>query len=162
MNEFIPNPDSIVTHGGIVYSIHDAGRREDGFLREHRDCTVRAIAVATGWGYTLAHRFMKARGRKDGNGAYMQKILPFTVGDYIDHDGVRIRLIAGYKKKQTLISVIRGIETRGAGRYIIRKRGHCAAMVFTGAQFVVHDLTHALMPRMSRIDLVWSVEMIEQ
>lgn len=56
------DPNSI-----LIYT--DGGRKDEGIGWENSDCTVRAIATATGVPYSKAHAFMAKAGRKRGKGA---------------------------------------------------------------------------------------------
>lgn len=54
--------------------ITDGGRNEIG-IKDTNDCTVRAVALATGRGYAAAHKFLADNGRKRGKGAYFFGII---------------------------------------------------------------------------------------
>lgn len=49
----------------------DGGRRVESFEHETNDCTVRALALATGSTYAAAHAHMAAHGRKARKGAHV-------------------------------------------------------------------------------------------
>lgn len=52
----------------------DAGRFQYE-PKEKRDCTVRAMAVASDSSYKQAHALMKSYGRRNGHGVYMDEIM---------------------------------------------------------------------------------------
>lgn len=105
-----------------VYRCTDAGRKAAGFLRERRDCTVRATAVALDIPYAEAHAKMKALGRRDCRG------VPYEA--YIS--GLGMQRVADWKPRTTLYKALGSLKS---GRYVARMRGH----VFAVVDGIVHD-----------------------
>lgn len=77
-------PVSVVRTPSKVVELTDGGMSKAGF-RESNDCTVRALATATGVGYLVAHDFMRANGRKPRRGAPFRDILIRNSGQALGH-----------------------------------------------------------------------------
>jgi hypothetical protein len=107
------------------------------FEHESNDCTVRALANATGMPYKLAHRIMAQRAsRKVGKGVMASDWHPVY-----ESFGVKLQSIHGStngalylahltgKARQAGITLERLLPRLGSGRYIIKVRGHVLAVV---------------------------------
>lgn len=74
------------TRKEYAFAASDGGRRLDSFAHESNDCTVRALALATGATYAEAHAHMRAHGRKDGHGAHIGRAYrASTLGGMVCH-----------------------------------------------------------------------------
>lgn len=71
---------------------------------ETRDCTVRAVALATGAPYTEAHDFMAQAGRKRGKGISF----------------VRVLLNANYEVLGTQFEPVRVVRSKGLRTFLLR------------------------------------------
>lgn len=95
--------------------IDDGGRT---FPQEKGDCTVRAVAWATGMGYAKAHALLAKHGRKLGKGFKLAKFLrdaaPFPVQEL---HNVRHRTFGRFAREHP------------RGSFIIRREGHAAPVV---------------------------------
>jgi len=89
------------------------------------DCSVRALAVATGVPYAVASAVFSAQGRKLKAGT------PVTLSDnlFVNILGMRRVEMAEGIRLEAFLTVAR------SGRYIVHKRGHAFAVV----EGVVHD-----------------------
>jgi hypothetical protein len=106
------------------------------FSYEANDCTVRALANATGMPYNLAHRIMAKAGRKVGSGVHVT-----TWHSVYERLGVTLQSIHGTtngarflahmtgRQQQAGITLEKLIPMLGSGSFIIKQRGHVFAVV---------------------------------
>lgn len=113
--------------------------RPEGFEKERRDCTVRALSLAANLSYKDVHEAFTKFGRKNGHGVYLHRV----IHKVCDELNLEIRQV---KRSGTLNKFIKQFPK---GNYICTKRGHA----FTVIDGVVHD--EYLMG--SRITGAWSV-----
>lgn len=93
--------------------------------KEHNDCAVKAVAIATGIGYNQSHTVFSKLGRRNGRGVDWMMLVKA-----IEH-------CTGNKGKFTSILKPNGTFYTGKtigqalpnGKYILMFRGHVAAMV---------------------------------
>jgi len=135
------------------YQYTDGGRTADGFTKERKDCTVRAIAVACEVPYSEAHDELARRGRKDSKGCQFVKM--------VDSDPVFCgkRLVPVYDQKNhngKCICLVTAIKRFPTGRYIIRKAHHVFALI----DGVVHDA--GCESKWIMVKQMWRVEPIPQ
>jgi hypothetical protein len=97
-------------------------------IDELNDCTVRALANATGLTYESSHELLAESGRKQYKGHYIH-----TLYDAIVSKGVWVKDCAA--GKVSTITVARFISENPTGSYICLIRGH----VFAVVDGVVHD-----------------------
>lgn len=105
----------------FVYS--DGGRRAEGFVNEDNDCTVRALANATGRSYAECHRWLQTRGRKSGKGCAFSVIVhrdPLIFGHRLDF--VRLKRSRGLK-----VALERNPEL-SVGTWILHSTQHVAVL----------------------------------
>jgi len=110
----------------LPYVRTDAGRGTFP-LREAKDCTVRAFAIAVGVTYAEAHRELARLGRKCGRG------MKFAVVAYKRPD-LFIRTVLKRGERKRVGTLVRTLRT---GRHVVRVNRHVFALV----NGVVHDLT---------------------
>jgi len=107
------------------------------FSHESNDCTVRALANATGMPYKLAHRIMAQRaGRRVGCGVVVTQwhsvyeSLGVTLQSvHGTTKGARFLAHMTGRQQQAGITLERLLPMLGSGRYIIKQRGHVFAVV---------------------------------
>lgn len=99
---------------------------ERGQFRETNDCAVKALALATGESYEMAHYALECVGRLPRRGTSMQRIraaaesLGYT-WETVDHDNYSAR---------TPVTLEREWQKRGIrGGFIVEFVGHVAAIV---------------------------------
>ena len=118
------------------YVCNDAGSPKD----ERRDCTVRALSIAAGIPYPVAHRALQSNGRIYRKG--LSRKVWFGILD------THFQRVIGHKGC-TFNTVIPTLDK--TKNYIISKRGHSLAVI----QGVVHD---SFPPKpMSRISGIWEI-----
>lgn len=100
--------------------------RPQGFEKEHNDCTIRAISLATNKPYKDVHAILKQHGRKDRHRINFRNIATSVFNDL----NVAIDLV-GYRG--TVNSVVKRYPK---GHLLCLKRGHA----FTVIDGVAHDL----------------------
>ena len=106
------------------------------FEGEANDCTVRALANASGMPYKLAHKIMRKAGREERRGMHADHWLPvlnrlgFTLESI--HGTTRGAKYLSYKTgklAQPGITLDNLLNRLGYGRFIIKIRGHVLAVV---------------------------------
>ncbi len=106
----------------------DYGARPRAFALERNDCSVRALAVASGRGYAAAHAHLAAFSRTSGDGvqlSVMRGAAASWAGETIDLSPLCKN--AGFRTLwPTLAEFIRR-HRRGA--YVLLRRGHFFALV---------------------------------
>jgi len=110
------------------------GVERDG--NEANDCTVRALANASGMPYKLAHKIMAKAGRKVGHGMTADEWVPV-----LNRLGFTLEAIYGTTRGAKYMSFKTGMSARpgitlenliprlGNGRFIIKIRGHVLTVV---------------------------------
>lgn len=106
------------------------------FENEENDCTVRALANASGMPYRLAHKIMRKAGRVERRGMTTDQWVPV-----LDRLGFTLQSIHGTTKGARYLSHKTGkvpqpgitldnlLNRLGYGRFIIKIRGHVLAVV---------------------------------
>lgn len=120
-----PAPVKRITQTTAALILTDGGRKNEGIPWESSDCTVRALATATGRPYSEAYAFMAANGRKKGKGAYFNQAL------YRNKN-----LVLGHKfTSPNVFHRARGIKTTlqrnpylRYGTWILQMQGHVATL----------------------------------
>lgn len=69
----------------VPFDKTDGGRVDDGFYSENNDCTVRALAVATGRPYREAHSWLQRRGRRMRRGCGFYLIMEQHGSNVLGH-----------------------------------------------------------------------------
>lgn len=101
--------------------ITDGGRYSSSYPDEHRDCTVRALAVAADLTYNRAHRILQIHGRKRKQGLHTEGKWAIITGSIC------------CRRHGTVRKFVRDFPT---GRFIIDVRHHSLAVI----DGVIHDL----------------------
>jgi len=117
----------------ISKSLIDAKRA----MNEARDCSVIAIAEALKVDYEVAHAALKARGRKDRQGAYTYQILRAAedLGFKTMHKGFGSMIAPTLKKagrkprKNMTVNMVKEFGLYQTGSYLAFVRGHVLAIV---------------------------------
>jgi len=107
------------------FTYTDGGRRADNFHFERKDCTVRALAIASDQPYSWAHGILKSLGRPTGKG--------FRFSTAATH--LALTEHAQPKRGCGRSRVKTAIRKYAKGRFIFRIRGH----VFAVVDGVIHD-----------------------
>lgn len=111
-------------------------RGVERFAHEENDCTVRALANASGMPYKLAHKILAKAGRKERHGMLTDQYSPvyerlgFTLESI--HGTTRGARYLSHKTgraPQPGITLDNLLNRLGYGRYIIKIRGHVLAVV---------------------------------
>jgi hypothetical protein len=94
-------------------------------LGEHNDCTVKALTAATGLPYDVCHAAMAKFGRPNRKGCNWHSV----GGKAAEYLGFKMTQLdySRYNAK-TMITAARDRNLR-SGRYVVRVRGHVAALV---------------------------------
>lgn len=103
--------------------ITNGGRDEIGGF-ETNDCTVRAIALATGAGYKAAHTFLAANGRRRGKGCYFEQIVHRNGNTIL---GCKLEHIYLVKSRGLNMALTRNPQLR-RGVWILQMKGHVATL----------------------------------
>jgi hypothetical protein len=127
----------------IKQVVNDGGSVASG-LKEYNDCTIRALAVVAGLGYSSAHKIGKDAGRKDKKG-----FRSFTLIEHCRRIGINFEL-----SKRRSISIKKFLEENPTGRFYARRRGHAFAIV----DGVIQDATPHNRP-LQRITSAWKLEL---
>ncbi len=79
---------------GKFWELHS----EASELKERNDCTVKAIAIATGCTYKQAHKAMADAGRKNGKGAYVsqQRVALAALGFKMERIDLKSEVVSKY------------------------------------------------------------------
>lgn len=108
----------------VPFDATDGGRKADGFQSETNDCTVRALAVATGSRYADAHRWLQRRGRRMRKGCHFASI----VGAFGSN-------VLGHRLEFTPLVVAKGLRAAiernpqiAVGTWIIHSTHHVAVL----------------------------------
>lgn len=89
---------------------------------ERADCAVRAVAIATGEGYPMAHYALECQGRQMGEGTLLCDIL--TAVEELGYTWTKIESEDIPARTPTTLE-----RLNMQGQYIVNFRGHVAAMV---------------------------------
>lgn len=103
--------------------ISDGGQKEAG-IRDTNDCTVRAIAHATGKPYAEAHSFMARNGRKTGRGAFFHGIVYKNRDDIL---GFRFVPVHTNRSRGLKTFLLRNPQCR-KGTWVVQMHHHVAAL----------------------------------
>jgi hypothetical protein len=126
----------------IKFTETDSGRISSGYTHEHNDCTVRALAEATGASYAQAHSFWTKLGRTPRSGSYMSWLDEYLTKNndevfgwkvvrhkipYHDHERERDPIT----RKPTIkrVNVKTFIQQNPKGRFMTINRCHAKAIV---------------------------------
>jgi hypothetical protein len=116
--------------------IKSESRGVERFDHEGNDCTVRALANASGMPYKLAHKIMAKAGRKERCGMLADNWVPV-----LDRLGFTLQAIYGTTQGARYLSYKTGMQAKagttlenliprlGNGRFIIKIRGHVLTVV---------------------------------
>ena len=126
----------------IKQVVNDGGSVASG-LREDNDCTIRALAVVAGLGYSSAHKIGKDAGRKDKKG-----FPSFYLIQHCREIGIKFEL-----SKRRSISIKKFLDENPTGRFYAKRRGHAFAIV----DGVIQDAT----PNrpLQRITSAWKLDL---
>lgn len=111
----------------------DDGGRKQVFPQEKLDCTVRAVAWATGMGYKKAHALLAKHGRKSGKPFGLQNFLRYSapfIARAFEYHGTFGRFAREHQK----------------GNFIVRSSGHCAPVI----DGVLIDISNSSLCRVKR------------
>jgi hypothetical protein len=120
------------------------------YLGERKDCSVRALAVATGMGYAKAHAHFEREGRRFGRGTSF-----CTTATVHDSLGLKLVPLAGNailpmpRYRPTLAQFLR---KHPRGRFVLHRSGHAFAVI----DGVVHDWATGTGAR-TRVWAAWQV-----
>jgi len=103
----------------------DGGRTNEGFSRETRDCTVRALATITGAPYAEAHWVLGMYGRKNGHGINMRKFLEANDHIILDHKFEPIHI---WNSRGIRVALVRN-PFLAKGTWLLGMPSHVAALV---------------------------------
>lgn len=125
----LPSPIVVCSRAALAFFDTDAGR-EVRYPHEYNDCTVRALASASGTSYHIAHKALEAAGRDSGEAFHIgPAILAHSIRGYLFS---RVWIGEATGGRETLGHFL---ETHSRGRFFVRKRLHCFAVV--GG--IIHD-----------------------
>ena len=112
---------------------------------ENNDCSVKALAIASGKHYDVVHAILKAEGRKDRKGAYMPQIMAAA-----NKLGLKCYNITRQRKQW---GTVRGIvsKLRGNRTYLVHTSRHILPVV----NGKVEDWTDG---RLNRVVTVWQID----
>jgi hypothetical protein len=97
---------------------------ESSAHNEHRDCTVKALTVATGLPYAECHKALADAGRKPRKGAHI-----FQMKDAAKALGFTMERYTGRIQAKTVITAERDGTLHALGRVILSTSGHVVGMV---------------------------------
>jgi hypothetical protein len=112
----------------------DGGRSESQRPRQKEDCTVRALAVITGWTYDQVYDLLKKNGRRSHS--------RFHLGPWLKSNGYRLSewaimpLTFPAVKGERRMNPVTFISQNPHGRWIVKTATHVFAIV----DGVAHDL----------------------
>lgn len=128
-------------------------QKESYAAGDSRDCTVKALAIACGVPYALAHDVMQAAGRRFGHGADLTIAEFERLGKTLVPVNPR-DIIATYPKPHQVLKSVTSYHPHRFRRswkngktYVAFTRGHVLAIV----DGVTHDWSHASALRVSRL-----------
>ena len=111
----------------IVFT--DGGRKDEGKMGwENSDCTVRAIATATGRPYSEAYHFMAQAGRKPGKGANFHGAIyraMRTVGNVL---GYKFEDMGGFKRARGLKTALERNPALRKGTWVLQQPRHVCTL----------------------------------
>lgn len=106
-------------------ALWDAMATASAAHNEHNDCTVKALSAATGIDYADCHKAMAKAGRKNRRGCHFH----ITGRDAAKALGFKMETVPDSKySAKTMITAERDRALK-SGRYVLRVRGHVAALV---------------------------------
>lgn len=126
--------------------LYDECRIASSLKLEAQDCTVMALAIATGEGYNMAHYAMEDCGRMRWRATSMN-----TMGQAAKALGYTMTKVLPRYYKDTAKTAITAERLGWKGSYLIEYDGHVAAMVDSN----IHDWTSG---RRHRILDIWLVK----
>ena len=106
-----------------VVEITDGGRIDAGYYGERSDCTVRALATATGASYDEAYRFMAANGRKKNKGAYFERAI--AQHQVLGHTFIKTPT---FVKARGINAAIKRNPVLRYGTWVLKMKGHVATL----------------------------------
>lgn len=120
--------DILLDPAKAVVVLTDGGRKDEGIRWENSDCTVRAIATATGKPYSAAHAFMAAAGRKHGKGANFHGAVWRAMRDVGHILGYKFEDVRPFHRSRGLkTALIRNPQLR-KGTWILQQPRHVATL----------------------------------
>lgn len=121
---------------------------------ERNDCAVKALAIAAGMPYGVAHLLFKKYGRKDRRGT--RRYITKLVVNYLkEHHGFTSIPLRDPRKADGSRFTMKTIGQRYyRGRYLVFVSGHVAAMI----DGKIEDWTEG---RRHRVTEIWSLEQVE-
>lgn len=142
----------------------DGGRAAAGFAEEKNDCTVRALANATGTTYAESHALWKSLGRESGKGANLFWNIVF-INKWLAPKGLKLtntflpkKIVLGNVKlsiaKKSVPTLRSFIKAHPKGVYLCQTRDHAFAI----RDGVVHD--SFAWSDLTRIVHSWNVEQL--
>ena len=120
------------------------GGRAAASIQDRNDCTVRALAIASGIPYAAAHALLKAHGRKQGKGV----LTAVVIDAFKDHLGDYVRTSPFMSERPTVASFLRD---QPKGTFVVAVRGH----VFAVIDGVQHDNGEGLYKPRCRVKGFW-------
>lgn len=117
-------PSTILTNpkSPVVYT--DGGKSDAGFPYEQSDCTVRALATATGSTYQAAHAFMANNGRRNGRGHAFSSVLSRNDNRVLGHRTTPTQIT---RARGLRTALLRNPELR-KGTWIIQQSRHVVTL----------------------------------
>lgn len=110
--------------------------RPEAFKHETKDCTVRALELATGASYADAHEIMRTRaGRKDGDGAYPERAFGMPPAYWRFHAEPGAPLPAEYRPAVVLGHSFEWVDNRQP-RAVAGARVRWSSIYVTAGEFV--------------------------
>ncbi len=116
------------------FIVDDGGRSQSQRPRQKNDCTVRALAIVTGWTYDQAYDLLKKADRRSHRG--------FRLGPWLQSKGYKLSeweiapLALPAVKGERRMNPVTFIKQNPYGRWIVKTAGHVFAIV----DGVAHDL----------------------
>jgi len=110
----------------------DSGKANSKWAKEKRDCTVRAMANATGLSYHIIHAYLESRGRKYGTGFHLERLMDKACKDGLRIDGLDYAVNGHYfpaEKGKPRMNVERFCEAFPIGTFVLRCAGHLTSVV---------------------------------
>lgn len=111
------------------FQYSDAGRSKSKRPRQKNDCTVRALALATGVDYDVAYTYLAVQGRKCSSGYNLTSLLTwFAQHEYslwgCKFDYISFPAVKGQKR----MNIVSFLEEFQEGAYIIKTAKHVACV----------------------------------
>lgn len=113
---------------------HDGGRKESKRSKQRNDCTVRALAIATGIPYDEAYDLLAAAGRKSGSGFNIKKWAPTASVNNFGFKWIAFPAVSGQRRMNPM-TFCKQYSTR---TYIARVAKHVFAVI-DGVIYDTHE-----------------------